>query len=324
MPWRAWWAGRDCSPRAAVATPRPRPCPRKTGPTRSASYGRVCSAQAKGEIHANQALVIPERSSSGVPAALPRPRMRNVATSTHTVREFAPREVRISCAASSPMPRNAMPVAPAAAPESSDPAAGRPVASSARAVSTASTRLARMPCTMVTIVGIRLPAGVAQTSSERPASSSPRVCRTARNVLISAASSASQGRISNARNAPSDVPDGSPRNIRITGFASAAARMFCRSSRVEYDWVTPAYPAPAIAAVPRIHRVSWSQSRRMRCRSSTPKVDITPAPSRGAHGGSAAGRRPSGPPLRLRAPRGRRRSGGGTAPRAMAARRGGR
>lgn len=97
-----------------------------------------------------------------------------------------------------------------------------------------------MPCTAVATVGSRRPAGVAHTSSVRPASSSPRVCRTARNTLIRAASSASHGSTSNARNAPSDVPDGRPRNIRITGFARAAARMFCRSATVEYDCVTPA------------------------------------------------------------------------------------
>ncbi len=315
----------DCRATAAPASTNPKPSPSSIGQTISVSYGRVCSTQPKGESQAGQALVMLVRSSLGVPAALPMPRIRNVATSTQTVREFAPREVRMNCAASRPMPRNAMPHDAAAAPVRSDPPAGSPVATSASVVSAASTTFARMPCTMVAIVGRRRPAGVAHTSSARPASSSPRVCRTARNVLMSAASSASHGSTSKARKAPSDVPEGRPRNIRITGFASAAARMFCRSARVAYDWLTPAYPANAISAVPTIHRVSCSRSRRSRCRSSTPKALITHAPSaHAARGGWRGSRRPSDRPPRPRASRGHRRSGAGTAPRAKAARRAGR
>jgi len=56
---------------------------------------------------------------------------------------------------------------------------------------------------------------------------------------MSAASIASQGRSSKARNAPTEVPDGRPRNIRITGFAATAASTSCRSAIVLYDSVTP-------------------------------------------------------------------------------------
>jgi hypothetical protein len=166
--------------------------------------------------------------------------MRKVAMRIHTVKEFAPRDVRMSCAAIRPMPRNAMPVVPVTTPMTTEPCASTLEAMSARVTSTASTTLAPTPWMIVATVGCERPVGVAATSSVRPASSSPRVWRTARNVLMSAASIVSQGRISKAMNWPSDAPDGRPRNIMITGFAITAASTSTRSACVPYDCVTPA------------------------------------------------------------------------------------
>ena len=157
------------------------------------------------------------------------PQKRKVATRIHTAREFAPRDVRMIWPAISPMPRKATPTAPTAKPATFAPAIFASVSSSPDArnpsvVSAARTKFAMSPWITVATTGVVRPAGVAETSSARPCSSSMRVWRTARKVLMNAASMASHGKIRNTMSWPCSAPEGRPRKSRMTGFAITVTR----------------------------------------------------------------------------------------------------
>ncbi len=108
----------DCSSVATTASTRPKPTASTTGHTRSLVEGRVCSAQPKGESHTSHELSIRVRSSLGVPAALPRPRIRNVATRIQTVSALRAAGRAHQLRGEEPDAEEGHPVAPAAAPAS--------------------------------------------------------------------------------------------------------------------------------------------------------------------------------------------------------------
>ena len=116
-----------------------------------------------------------------------------------------------------------------AAPQTNDPVASRPLAIRASAMSRPSPALASTPCTTVAVVGRIRPAGVAAIGSARPCSSSARVWRTARNVLIRPPMRASQAKSRKNANAPSSMPFGVPRKTRMVRVAIATPRISRRS-----------------------------------------------------------------------------------------------
>ena len=103
------------------------------------------------------------------------PARRKVVRIVATEAELAARELRNSCAPSSPTPRNTAEEVATAAPTTTLPRRGSPEARNAAAVAAPRRRQASRPCTSVATNGARRAAGVAETVSARPVSSSARV-----------------------------------------------------------------------------------------------------------------------------------------------------
>ncbi|WP_234750914.1 hypothetical protein [Arthrobacter ramosus] len=136
----------------------------------------------------------------------------------------------MNSAESSPTPRNAIPTEPAAAPATSEPLGSSPPTMRPVARAAATRTFATNPCATVTASGAQRPAGVAETSSARPDSSSARVCRTARNVLMNPARSEMNAKSAKNVNAPSLAPRTRPRSMRIAGVAVASRRTSAREA----------------------------------------------------------------------------------------------
>ena len=286
---------------AAAATARS-----ASGPAASASKARTFSAQPNGDSQVGHELCMRVRSLFGVPSALPMPARTNVTTRIHTATALAPRAVGMSCAATSPTPRKTMPTSAHEAPTSADPTTAALFVTNAAATRAPRAMFAPAPWSTVASSGIRRPAGVAERSSRRPSSSSPRVCRTARKELMSAASSSSHGRSRNTTICDSPAPEGRPRKSRMTGFAITVASSATRSCSPPYDVTTPAKPDAASAAVPPIQRMSCTASRRRRWRHRSRTMLIARCDRRrGCHSAAgtaprARGARSAGPPHRAR------------------------
>ena len=259
------------------------------------------------------------RSLLGVPATLPIPLTRKVPTRIHTVSALAPRDVRMSCAAISPMPRNAMPVVADVAPMSQDPPASSFDPISARATSRPRTMFAATPWMTVAIVGSARPAGVAATSSD------------AAGLFIAAGVPDGEERAHEGgehrqprqdlerEELPSDAPDGSPRNIMMTGFAITAASTSTRSACV-------AVRLGHARVAGEGHRGPWRGSTaapaasRAAGAAGAGRIIVTPSPWPAVRRGCRSPSPPNRLPPHRAGRRGHRRSAAGTAPRGRAAR----
>ena len=219
-------------------------------------------------------------SSEGSPAASPMPRRKYAATTAATrravrrarraeqLREHEPDRQERHPARGDGRARDERPARRRGRPPMNATATARP-----------STAFASTPWITVAVVGSTRDAGVAATSSARPASSSPRVWRTARNVLMRPASRARNAKIRKNTNWPSSAPLGVPRNMRIAGATIVRRRMPSRS---------------AVSPNVVVHRGRGHERERGRCRRSRARA----APGRGA--GAAAAARRAGSRARLR------------------------
>src|SRR6185437_3420446 len=170
---------------------------------RSPANGRSVSVQPSGSTQVSQ-------DGPLAPAASPTARARNATPSTPIARPRAARALAVSWAATTLTPVNASPQVPIASASATDPAAGSPSAGSTTQSSPARTALARTATAIADVSGACRPTWADRTSSRRPASSSPLVCRTTRKTDISAANSAPHTPYRQAVSAPTESPFSRP------------------------------------------------------------------------------------------------------------------
>ena len=169
------WSRRTSS--AATATSRTRISASGSSRTHhcSPANGRNRSAQPMGDSHDSQ-----DSSAAESPMA----RSRNAAPRTAKAIPLAGRAYWVTWTVIAATPANTRPLRPQATTSATDPAAGRPMAMNASAVIATSTALTARTNSRPAASQAYLPTTPALTSSARPVSSSCRVCRVTRNMLI--------------------------------------------------------------------------------------------------------------------------------------------
>ena len=167
-------------------------------------------------------------------------------------------------------------------------------------MSAPSSSWAAVTTTSAAAIGAKRPTGAARTSSLRPVCSSARVWRPTKNMLMSATNAAPKPPICQATSPPTVVRlYGGPTIAIRPGLPSTVARRSARAACVVY----------VVVALPPRSRPPAARTARGRPGS---------ARARGAARAAAACGTPASAVIPAR-PRSRRRSGGGTAPRASAA-----
>jgi hypothetical protein len=167
----------------------PAPTSRRAESTKAAAATRPATASAAGTIHhrspANARIrctqPIGETSDSHdgplAPAASPAALSTKARATTDSPIARAPPEVSVSWAASAPTPANTIPPAATVSPKANAPDGARSMATSPRAMATATQALAPTVTTRLAVSCACLPTTVEPTSSRRPVSSSTRVWR---------------------------------------------------------------------------------------------------------------------------------------------------
>ena len=149
------------------------------GHHRTSTKGRICCGQAIGENHDNE---LPCRSWMS-PAA----RIMKARPNAARLMPTAPRPCPVTCAATKALAPNTMAPSPLPAVSANAPPRARsspPTPESARADTIAITAFTTNRVTAAATAGACRPTVRASTSSERPLSSSPRVCRTMCRMLM--------------------------------------------------------------------------------------------------------------------------------------------
>lgn len=144
----------------------------------------------------------------------------------------------------------------------SDPVQSRPPAAKLPAIASPSTRLAPTPSSSVADNPVVARMGAARINSTRPRSSSARVCRTTKKVLMSPASTARYVKTWKYTYDPRLEPSGRPRSAMSDGVATASFSTCARDSSVGNSTATPAALAYAMSAVAAIQIGSVTRSRR--------------------------------------------------------------
>jgi hypothetical protein len=164
-----------------------------------------------------------------------------------------------------------MPTAAIAAPVSSEPPIGRPVPAAAADTSAPAARFAMPASSSAATSGARRPTRAERISSARPVSSSARVCRPTRNMLISATTMARNEKISNTTSPPIESSSRVGPLIAITAvLLPIVCRSRTRSSGVSYRLWLCVDCTTMSSAAPASHHGSVARSRRRRNRSSFP------------------------------------------------------
>lgn len=153
--------------------------------------------------------------------ASPTPRSTNAAPSAPSAMPRAPRAVSASWAPTAASPANTRPHPPMDSASAAEPANGSFCTGSHQHVSTASAMFAVTAGNSAAVRGAWRPTAAEPMSSNRPASSSARVCRTTMKIVSRTARAAPQTPQRAARKAPTEVPSRRPSSSRRAGLAPA-------------------------------------------------------------------------------------------------------
>ena len=150
---------------------------------RSAANGRISSAQPIGDSHVSQPRL-------WLPPESPTARRKKTTPSTAIDRPRAPLAVPLTCAATAATAAKTRPQPTSPSPNARAPVSGRPLTVRTATASASTTALAADAMATATASEACRPTAVDPMSSSRPVSSSARVCRTTRKMLIRPAASA--------------------------------------------------------------------------------------------------------------------------------------
>ena len=256
--------------------------------------GRARWPQPMGDRSEGQALLTCSRSAAGVPSASPTPRSRYAAPTRPAAAPFALR----------PEGRNLGDDRGKAHKAGTDSTDGGPGPRGTgnfqpgrrrnpTATNTASSRFAAAPSRRVAARDAARGSGTEPRSSARPSSSSVRVCRTTRNVLISPARTAVNAKPWKNTTAPTPVPSGSPRRKRNAGFDAARVRIAACEGSSPNCVTTALEVAKPSRVIPRIQTGSVTRSLRAWNRASCSTPGITAPRCRCRHCSGAGTRTPA-------------------------------